>query len=115
MAQYLLSVWHDGPYELDFSTPDAQRRMAQVGHSNTDLEAAGALVFACGLQPSSSASVVRPAEEGVSIRAGAFASGSEEMGGFWIIEVEDNDAAQAWATRGSIACEGPVELRPLQG
>jgi hypothetical protein len=31
MPQYLVSVWHDDTYETDFSTPDAQRRAAQVG------------------------------------------------------------------------------------
>ena len=36
MPQYLLSVWHDDSYELDFSTPDAQRVGAQVDAFNAE-------------------------------------------------------------------------------
>ena len=46
MPQYLISVWHDDTYETDFSTPDAQRRAAQVGAFNEELHRAGAWVFA---------------------------------------------------------------------
>jgi hypothetical protein len=48
MPQYLLVLWHDQEYELDFSSPDAQRTVAQVGAFNEELMAAGAWVFAAG-------------------------------------------------------------------
>ena len=38
MPQYLISAWHDDTYETDFSTPDAQRRVAQVGAFNEELD-----------------------------------------------------------------------------
>ena len=60
MPQYLMSVWHDDEYEVDFSTPEAQRLGAQVGAFNVELEKAGAWVFGAGLQPASSATVLRP-------------------------------------------------------
>jgi hypothetical protein len=41
MPQYLISVWHDDTYETDFSAPDAQRRVAQVGAFNEELIKAG--------------------------------------------------------------------------
>jgi hypothetical protein len=115
MTQYLISVWHDEEYELDFSSDDAQRQMAQVGQFNTDLETAGAWVFAGGLQPASSATVVRADGDEVSMTDGPYAESKEQMGGFWIIEAADLDAALDWARRGAAACEGPVEVRPLQG
>ncbi len=60
MPHYLLSVWHDEPYDdLDFSSPDMQRLGAQVGAFNASLEKAGAWVFGTGLRPASSATVVR--------------------------------------------------------
>ena len=37
MPQYLLSVWHDEDYVVDFSTPDAQRVGAKVGAFNDEL------------------------------------------------------------------------------
>src|SRR4026208_1741218 len=60
MPQYLLSVWHDEPYDdLDFTSPEMQRRWAQVSDLNDALERAGAWVFGTGLRPASSATVVR--------------------------------------------------------
>ena len=45
---------------------------------------------------------------------GPFAETKEHLGGFWIIEAPDLDAALAWAAKGSAACMGPVEVRPFQ-
>jgi hypothetical protein len=117
MAQYLLSVWHDEDFtwDLDFTTEEAQRVGAQVGAFNEELEAAGAWVFAGGLQPPTSATVVRAAEGSVSMTDGPYAESKEQMGGFWVVEAEDLDAALEWARKGAAACEGPVEVRPFQG
>ena len=113
MAQSLMSVWHDDDYEVAFSTPEDKRRDAQVGAFNAELESAGAWVFGAGLQPASSATVVRPGD-GVSMTDGPYAETKEQMGGFWVIEAADLDAALDWARRAATACEGPVELRPMQ-
>ena len=85
-AQYLISVWHDDAYEVDFSADDTQRRVAQVGAFNGELQEAGAWVFAAGLHPASS---VRPSCEGVSMTDGPCAETKEQMGGFWVIEATD--------------------------
>jgi hypothetical protein len=45
---------------------------------------------------------------------GPYAETKEQMGGFWVVEAPDFDAALAWARKGATACEGPVELRPFQ-
>lgn len=114
MTQYLLSVWHDADYEMDVTSDDAQRLFARVGEFNTELEASGSWVFAGGLQPASSATVVAHDKGEVSMTDGPFAESKEVMGGFWVIEAADLDAALEWARRGSAACEGPVEVRPFQ-
>ncbi len=113
MAQYLLSVWHDEEYVVDFTSPEMQRIGPKVGALNEELEKVGAWVFGAGLQPASSATVIRPGEP-VSMTDGPYAETKEQMGGFWIIEAADFDAALAWAKKASAACEGPVELRPMQ-
>jgi hypothetical protein len=114
MPQYLLSVWHDDEYELDFSTPEAQRTVAQVSAFNGELEQAGAWVFGAGLHPASSATVLRPSGGEVLMTDGPFAETKEQMGGFWIIEAPDLDAALEWAGKAATACEGPVEVRPTE-
>lgn len=114
MPQYLLSVWHDEPYdEVDFTTPDMRRQVAQVDELNAELERAGAWVFAAGLRPASTATVVRAGGSDVSMTDGPYAETKEQMGGFWVIEAADLDAALDWAAKASTACERPVEVRPL--
>lgn len=115
MAQYLISVWHDENYETDFSTPDAQRRVAQVGAFNEELQQAGAWVFAAGLHPASSATVVRFSGGQVSMTDGPYAETKEQMGGFWVIEAPGLDAALDWAGKAAAASGTPVEVRPAQG
>ena len=113
MAEYLLSVWHDEfPTEPE---PEMMERLgAKVGAFNEEVQAAGAWVFAGGLHPPSSATVVRAADGGVTITDGPHAAAKEAVGGSWIIDVADLDAALEWARKGSEACEGPVEVRPFQ-
>lgn len=115
MTQYLLSVWHDADYTVDFSGDDAQRMVAQVGAFNAEIEAAGAWVFGGGLEPATTATVVRPSGGDTTLTDGPYAEAKEVMGGFWVIEADDLDAALAWARKASLACEGPVEVRPFQG
>ena len=115
MTQYLLSVWHDDNYVVDFSGDDMQRVVGQVGRFNEDIQAAGAWVFGGGLHPASSATVLRPdGNGGVSMTDGPYAESKEQIGGFWVLEAADLDAALEWARRAAAACEGPVEVRPFQ-
>ena len=115
MPQYLMSVWHDDDYVVDFSSEEAQRNVAQVGAFNDKLMSAGAWVFGAGLHPASSATVVRAQEGQVSMTDGPYAESKEQMGGFWVIEAPDLDAALEWPAQAAAACEGPVEVRPAQG
>jgi hypothetical protein len=115
MAQYLLSVWHDDTFEMDFSSDEAKRLFAQVDTFNEELQSSGAWVFAGGLHPASSATVVRSTGGDVSMTDGPYAESKEQMGGFWVVEAPDLDAALELARKGAAACEGPVEVRPFQG
>ena len=116
MPQYLISVWHDDDYsDNDWSDPDIQRLGAQVGAVNEEMERTGAWVFGTGLKPASSATVVRAAGGDVSMTDGPYAETKEQMGGFWVIEAPDLDAALEWGRKCAAACEGPVEVRPFQG
>ena len=39
--------------------------------------------------------------------------GKEHIGGFWVIQAKDLDEALAWASKATVACQGPVEVRPF--
>jgi hypothetical protein len=113
MKQYLLSV-----AMIDGAPPpppdEMQRAFERVDELNVELQAAGVWVFAGGLQPASIATVVREDGGEVVMTDGPFAESKEHIGGFWIIEVEDLDAALAWAAKATKACGAAVEVRPFQ-
>jgi len=115
MAQFIISVWHDETYEVDFSTPEAQERVAMVSRFNEELRDAGSWVFAAGLYPSSTAKVVRSSQGVVTTSDGPYATSPEQMGGFWIIEASGIESALEWARKAAVASDGPVEVRQAQG
>ncbi|HEX7134387.1 MAG TPA: YciI family protein [Iamia sp.] len=115
MPQFMLSVWHDDDYVVDFTSDEGRRRVRQVSALNREMEAAGAWVFGVGLEPASSASAFRADGAGVSMTDGPYAETKEQMGGFWVIEVPDRETAEEWARQATVAGECPVEVRPVQG
>ena len=113
MTQYLLSVHHDenGP---DLGDTPIETVFAQVDAFNQELMADGSWVFGGGLEPPSAARVVTATGSEVTTTDGPYTETKEYMGGFWIIEAADLDAALAWAAKASAACQNPVEVRPFQ-
>ena|SRR5689334_13223233 len=74
---------------------------------------AGVLKSSHGLRPTSSATTVRVVDDKPQVLDGPYADSKEQLGGFHIIEVNDLDAAIAWAARSPTALHGVVEVRPL--
>jgi hypothetical protein len=114
MTQYMLSVWHSDRNPVSDDPEVMQKAFKQVDAFNSELQAAGAWVFGGGLHEPASATVVRATDGDPLMTDGPFAETKEQIGGFWIIEATDLDAALAWATKASAACMGPVEVRPFQ-
>ena len=113
MTQYMLSV-HMVEGEPVPSEDEIPTIYADVDRFNEEVKAAGAWVFGGGLHPADTATVVRANDGDVITTDGPFAETKEQLGGFWIIEAPDLDAALAWAAKGSTACRGAVEVRPFQ-
>ena len=65
--------------------------------------------------PASTATVVRAADGEVVTTDGPFAETKEQLGGFWIIEAPDLDAALAWAGEGLGGLHGPGRGPPVPG
>lgn len=115
MTQYLLSVHMVEGEDSYPSDEEMQKAFAAVDQFNAKVQDAGAWVFAGGLQPANIATVVDASKGGdVLTTDGPFAEAKEQIGGFWVIEAPDLDAALKWAAEGSAACGGPVEVRPFQ-
>lgn len=112
MAQYLLSVVGNVDDAMP-SEDEMQQMFATVEEFNDSVRSAGKWVFAGGLEPITTATMVDASGGSATITDGPFSEAKEFLAGFWIIEADDLDEALDWAKKGSAACGGPVEVRPF--
>jgi hypothetical protein len=113
MKQYLLAVHMVDGEEMP--PPDVIQEMYRdVDAVNQAMQAEGAWVFGGGLHPASTATVVQAKDGNILTTDGPFVEAKEHLGGFWVIKAPDLDAALAWAAKATVACRGPVEVRPFQ-
>lgn len=118
MAHYLLTV--HGPAERsefgDYGSREAmEEAFAATGAFNDKLKADGYWVFAGGLAPAETATVVDGRGEAPVMTDGPYLETKEIIGGFWVIEAPDLDVALRLAAEGSRACRAKVEVRPFDG
>ena len=112
MTQYMLAV-HMTEADETPAQEDLDRMYKAVDDFNEKVRSEGAWVFAGGLQPIEAATTVDGTKPEPIVTDGPFAESKEYLGGFWIIEAPDLDAALTWAKEGSAACEAKVEVRPF--
>jgi hypothetical protein len=113
MTQYLFSVHHS----YSEPTPDPEEMSAMFGDVdafNRELQSSGAWVFGGGLEAPDTATVVRIGDGKAVLSDGPYAESKEHLGGFWVIDAADLDAALRLAEEASRACRAPVEVRPFQ-
>ena len=78
-----------------------------------ELAAKGQLLSAAPLHPVSTATSVRIRDDKRQVTDGPFAETTEQLGGYYIIDVEDLDEAIAVASRLPPVKKGTVEIRPV--
>jgi hypothetical protein len=96
--------------------PDGERQFAeaQVAMDTyvSDLDAAGVLISAEVLQPSSASTTITTKDGAPVVHDGPFADTKEQLGGTFVLDVPDLDAAIAWAEKSPALGWGSVEIRP---
>jgi hypothetical protein len=114
MTRYLLSV-HSGNGKAPENMTDEELRRGyeQVAKLEAEMNAARALVFSGRLDDPDRARVVRPSKGRVRATDGPYAETKEHLGGFYIIDAPDIEAALDWATKVSLAIHTPIEIRPF--
>jgi hypothetical protein len=114
MTQYLLSVHSvDGEVGNPMTDEEVQQSWKQIQVLNEELKSAGAWVFSGRLHQPDTATVVRISDGEVLTTDGPFVESKEHLGGFYVIEAEDLDAALAWASKTTAAVGKPIEVRPF--
>jgi hypothetical protein len=111
MPQYLVAVQH--PDDFDPATETAETR-SEISALNREMIAANVRRFAGGLQGVAQARSLRSDAGGkVHVTDGPYLETKEHIGGFWILECADLEAALEWGRKAVIACKVPVEVRPF--
>jgi len=115
MTKYLLSVHSvEGEAREPMTEEDMRQFMERVGVLEEEMKSAGAWLFGGALHQADTATVVRMTDGEVLTTDGPFAESKEHLGGFYIIEADDLDAALVWATKTTEAVGKPIEVRPFQ-
>ena len=113
MTQYLLSV-HSSNADYDQPLELAQPRYEATEAFNQRIMAEGSWVFGGGLLKAEHAKTVDASGDAPLISDGPYAEVKEHLGGFWVIEAPDLDAALKLAGEASKACGAKVEVRPFE-
>ena len=115
MTQYLLSVHMVEGEDAYPNEEEMEQAFKDTGVLNDLMQEKGVWVFAGGLHPADTATVVRAQGEEIVTTDGPFSEAKEHIGGFWVIECNNLDEALEWAGKATKACRGAVEVRPFQG
>lgn len=112
MKRYLLSI-----YQPDGPTPPPEvlaAVMEKVGDLTAEMKTRGAWLFAGGLHPASTATVVRVEGGDVLMTDGPYVESKEHIGGFVVIQAPDLDDALEWGRKLAAATTLPIEVQPFQ-
>jgi hypothetical protein len=109
--RYLLLLHVDESGWTQLSAAEQAEGMAAYAGYNEALSAAGALVSVGRLAPSAGALAIRTIGGKLVTMDGPFAETKEQIGGFYLIEAADMEAALDWARRCPAAGHGTVEVR----
>jgi hypothetical protein len=111
--QYLLLIYGEETM-WDKMTPAQQQQGAAAYTAYTEaLKSAGALLGSNRLRPTTTATTVRPVNGKTQVLDGPFADTKEQLGGYYLIEAADLDAALGWAAKCPAASHGAVEVRAI--
>ena len=113
MPQFMLAVYSSDEPREPMTDEEMQRGFAVVHEVEDELRAANALVYSGRLLEPARAKVVRPRRRMGNTTDGPFVETKEAIGGFYIIEAPDLDAALTWASKVTDAIDTPIEVRPF--
>ena len=112
--QYMLLIYEDEQiYGPDKDGPAIQEIVAK--HTVFNKELGATRIGGAGLESTAAATTVRTIKGAKTVHDGPFAETKEQLGGFYLIDVPDLDAAIAVAKKLPVLQDGSIEIRPLLG
>ena len=111
--KYLLMFYGDES-QMNQVAPDDASKMTQAHGAYAEaLVKAGAMQGGQRLRPTSDATSVRVRGGKTEVLNGPYAETREQLGGYYMIDVPDLDAALTWAARCPSSSHGTIEVRPI--
>ena len=111
--QYLLTLYADET-TWNRMTPEQQQQGAAAYMAYTQaLQAAGVLKGSNRLRPTSTATTLRTTNGKIQVLDGPYIDSKEQLGGYYLIDVPDLDAALSWAGKCPGVGHGVVEVRAI--
>jgi hypothetical protein len=111
--QYLLTLYAEEAGWEKMTPEQQQQGAAAYGAYTQALKSAGVLVSSNRLRPSATATTLRTVNGKTQVLDGPFAESKEQLGGYYLIDVPDLDAAMTWAGRCPGVQHGTVEVRAI--
>jgi hypothetical protein len=111
--QYLMTLYADETGWNQMTPEQQQKGVAAYAAYTEALHSAGVLINSNRLQPSSTATTLRTVNGKTQVLDGPFADSKEQLGGYYLIEAADLDAAMQWASRCPGVQHGVIELRAI--
>jgi hypothetical protein len=111
--EYLLMIYSDPSGFEALSESQKAEGLAAYGAYTQALQKAGVLRGSNRLRPAEAATTVRLRSGKTEVLNGPFAETREQLGGYYLIDAPDLDAALSWAARCPGASHGTVEVRPI--
>jgi hypothetical protein len=111
--KYLLMIYGNEASMLNASKAVAEQMMAAYSAYTEAMSKAGVIVGGERLRPTTTASTVRVVDGKTQVLDGPYAESKEQLGGYYMIDVPDLDAALSWASRCPGAAHGTIEVRPI--
>jgi len=111
--QYMLMAYVNENGWTNLTQAEQEKGMAAYAAYAEALTKAGIVKGSNRLRPTSDATVVRLSDGKSQVLDGPYADSKEQLGGYFLIDVPDLDAAISWASRCPAAGHGAVEVRPI--
>ena len=111
--QYLLTIYSNEAGFQNLTAEQQKQGYAAYMAYPEALKQAGAYVGSNRLQPIATATTVRTIDGKTQVLDGPYADTKEQLGGYFLIDAPDLDAALSWATRCPGSQHGVVEVRPI--
>ena len=112
--KYMLLLYSAPGSGPDPDSPEGETQMGRWFAVTDEMAKAGVLVAGDALQPETTATTLRERDGEVVLTDGPFAETKETLGGYYLIDVADLDAAAEWAAKMPLAPYGSVEVRATQ-